>query len=838
MEPGRLLVAIDCTADYPPERYFACGLTEVIAGPAGRYRQAEARPLARFGYRFAVEHVGRPHLAVIRYPDDRRRFMLIMDGTEYDLSTGVITGGAQPHSGRLLELRQVFWPRWQDCSLVFTTWSTGEPAAAASFEIRELDGLPELEVPGDPCDGSRRQLGVQYEDPCGTGASEGALSKEEWAERIVAYMRHSGQGLLVYPLVWYHGPQYPSQREPADAFDTVVAPDRRQYARWTTHPPEWVAPLLDRLAAARLEFVASLTLLRLGSLMRRMNCDLAAIVAGADTINNMLWCDQVQTGTSDWTVVYNARNYPGLLEYHAAGKDQGDFPWMYGEKGGQHPGPIFNPLHPVVQEAVVGLVQEVVQRYGAFPAFRGLSLNLWHATIGWFASLRAGYDDYTTALFARETGIQIPVDDRAPDRFSRRHQYLTGVCRPAWIEWRCRKVQALVCRLRDVVVAARPDLRLTLTVWDETTVPQLLGWATGGHQHPARLSTLELYREGGIDLEQLGREPGVAVDLGLGNTRDRGGHPPDSTGGTAAPPEGASMYRDHDFLDRQTLTAMAELPDPGAFIFNCWVEAWGQHRWFPCAPDDAQAAALAVMSGQPAEGIFRLNSEYPEDGFWWDSQLRISPAFPAGDHFLEPYAHAVAELDARRITRGGLFLDKAHTELLQGFAPAYRSLPAVQFATVGSSTDPVAVRTVLHGGRRYLYLVNREYYPVEVRVRFSGRPIGLQDLATGEPIAAAADWEVVLGPYQLRALALCDQVGVDGFTATPPAPVAQALAEQVGQAAHDLALLAARGLALPGAEQLWRELPAALAAGRLAWVRRALHSYVVRKSRQLLSASG
>ena len=127
------------------------------------------------------------------------------------------------------------------------------------------------------------------------------------------------------------------------------------------------------------------------------------------------------------------------------------------------------------------------------------------------------------------------------------------------------------------------------------------------------------------------------------------------------------------------------------------------------------------MDGRPAEGIFRMNSIYPKDGFWWDSQLRITPAFQGGVHFLEPYAHAVADLDACRITRGGLFLDKAHTEAIQQFARAYRALPRQKFDTVGTSTDPVAVRTLVHDGRRYFYAVNRDYYPVKVDVAFTPR---------------------------------------------------------------------------------------------------------------------
>jgi hypothetical protein len=195
--PGsRLLHKIDCTQEFPADRYFACGSVKIVESPAGRYREAEGRPLSRFGYRFSVEHIGRPHVAVVRYPDDKRRYMCIMDGTCYDLTTGVFTGRAQPLSGAMQTLRQVFWPRWQDCSIVFMTWSEGEPAAAAGIEVYELDDLPPLTVHGDPGAGKGRELGIQYEDPCGTGASEGAMTRDEWIDHIARCARHSGQNLL------------------------------------------------------------------------------------------------------------------------------------------------------------------------------------------------------------------------------------------------------------------------------------------------------------------------------------------------------------------------------------------------------------------------------------------------------------------------------------------------------------------------------------------------------------------------------------------------------------------------------------------------------------------
>ena len=45
---GRLLARFDCTEEYPPERFFTNGPTGVVASQAGRYREAEGKPRARF----------------------------------------------------------------------------------------------------------------------------------------------------------------------------------------------------------------------------------------------------------------------------------------------------------------------------------------------------------------------------------------------------------------------------------------------------------------------------------------------------------------------------------------------------------------------------------------------------------------------------------------------------------------------------------------------------------------------------------------------------------------------------------------------------------------------
>jgi hypothetical protein len=836
----RLICEIDCTQDYPAERYFDSGGATVVESPAGRYRESAPGSMSLFGYRFPIERVGMPHRMVIRYPDDKRRFMCIMDGTTYDLSTGMHTGWAQPLTGAMLEIRQVFWPRWQDCSVIFLTWGEGEPAAAARIEIWELDGLPAEPIPGDPNDGSRRELGIQYEDPCGTGLAEGSMDHREWLDHVVQYARYSGQGLLVYPMAWYHGPLFPSEREPSGGMDVVAAPNRNLYIRWTSHPADWYAALLDRFGKEGLAFQGSLTLMRLGSLMEKMNIDLDAIKGGADTYNNMLWNDNVQESTNEWTPLYNVINFNAIAEVL---KDKpfiepyggGLPPLAYGERpNSAYPmGPMFNPLHPVVQEAILGFVQEIGQRYGKFPAFKGISFNMYASCMPWFGSIHSGYDDTCIRLFEEETGIKVPVDPEVPDRFSRRYGFLTYECRPAWVAWRCAKIRELFGKIHSTLAAARPDLRVTVTLWCEPMILGLFGPVAASHQVYARSSMYNVYRDAGIDVSLYKNTPGLEIDIERGNPRDRGGHPPNSAGGLGLTAEQACMYRDFDFLDRESLDALHGIEHPGSYIFNCWVEAWGKHVWSLPDAADLTARDVKVMDGQPADGIFRINSEYPKQGFWWDSQWRITHSFQGGVHFLEPNAHAVAEVDACRITRGGLFLDKVHSEEIQQFARAYRALPRQKFVTVGASTDPVAVRTLAHNGVRYLYAVNREYYPVDVRISFNGPVRDLRDLATGEPMAGGDAWQGTLGPYELRAFGLPPDATVSGFAASPPADVIKALVADAENAFGTFARARTKGRRVPGMDEIEERMRSALAEGRYAWLRRALTGYIVRHCGEL-----
>ena len=296
------------------------------------------------------------------------------------------------------------------------------------------------------------------------------------------------------------------------------------------------------------------------------------------------------------------------------------------------------------------------------------------------------------------------------------------------------------------------------------------------------------------------------------------------------------MFRDHDYLDQDSLDTIAAADKPGVFIFNDWHEAWGKHKWFKCDANDHQAEAFAQVYGKKAEGTFRINSEYPPDGFWWDSQIRITHAFQPGVHFMEQYAHALAELDACRITRGGLFLDKAHNADLRKFALAYRALPAEKFQTVSSLTDPVAVRTLSRDGKRYFYLQNRDYYPVTVGLDFTGSAGDVTELSGDEPIKCCDSLELVIGPYGLRSFSMKPDVNISTFTATAPAEIVESIYVEAAHVLESIQATAASGKYVSGMDDFADRISWLWGSGRIAWLRRAVTSYIARKCERIASA--
>ena len=71
--------------------------------------------------------------------------------------------------------------------------------------------------------------------------------------------------------------------------------------------------------------------------------------------------------------------------------------------------PYYNPLDPRVQEAMLDVVRELVDRYHTHPSFYGVSVELSSNGFMQLPGLNWGYDDKTIQRFEKATGIRVPT---------------------------------------------------------------------------------------------------------------------------------------------------------------------------------------------------------------------------------------------------------------------------------------------------------------------------------------------------------------------------------------------------------------------------------------------
>jgi hypothetical protein len=147
----------------------------------------------------------------------------------------------------------------------------------------------------------------------------------------------------------------------------------------------------------------------------------------------------------------------------------------------------------------------------------------------------------------------------------------------------------------------------------------------------------------------------------------------------------------------------------------------------------------------------------PLPGWWFGEEMLNHPGLlPTGKYFMEHYAQALAAMDVKCLTRGGVGMSTiGHDADVRDFARAFRALPAEPFEDVPADSDLVVARQLRTGGVHYLYLVNRHHVDLTAAVFFSAPPAGLRDLGSGEPTAAhAGEIKVRLPAFSLRSFAM------------------------------------------------------------------------------------
>jgi uncharacterized lipoprotein YddW (UPF0748 family) len=648
-----LIQDIDTVSSQPD---YAAGETRIAGASGAEYRESgdrgwldQQQPGAKtvdaswFAYVLKGLAPQQPYMVEVDYPDDAPRTFAIAlresSPLSYPVAAGIDGGGDFPVSGRMQTHRLIFWPRAREPRIVFLPAHNGKRAAASKIRVYRLDGnLPAL-VPPTP---GTRQFVNWYEEGTSFLGMYGAPTEspagtktalQRWAE-AAAYV---GVDTLWPTVVIYNFALYPS------VFNVHFSQP------WTS---DQFRQLLMVAEQHRLKVIAE-------------------VHPRADELT--------------WTTTPE----PGLRSHFLASKN--------GQNRKDVP-PFHNPLHPKNQDWYLGMIGELAERYRDSPALQGISLRFmqWkNPAFTNFHSLDWGYDDYTVALFERETGVKVPFEAGASNVHALRYRWLMANARERWVDWRCQKITAFITRIRDRVRAVRPDLMIYIPVFpmDES----------GGVYHAGTA----WIREAGIDAPSLARLQGVAMVNSLHVYGRRFGPPADT------------ILRNH-LVSAASQRAVSTPGNPALFLPTAmYFEA-------------IEAVAPPQRLGFPA------NTKQT----WMAAVLN-----PPGRQMLERHAVLLADTDAAMLGDGGNGYTLGQPEL-QEFLAEYRRLPAARFKARTDARAPVAVWDLERSQDYWVYAVNRTPKPVDVTITTTGAGkltrVSSQDEITG-PL------QLTLQPYQLVA---------------------------------------------------------------------------------------
>ena len=762
-----LVCEIDCCKDQNSNQYFESLPTTICNGAIGSYRECAPVKFSRFAYRFNIENPQKPHVYCVSYPDDRERTFCIMDGRTYDLSTGIATGREMPISNKMLSHNVIFWPRWTDCTLMFITWDGNAPAAISKIQIYELDEKYFDDCVNQSQGQGFRQIGFKWEDPGGRFMTMGSVRKSDWCKRVSSYALAVSQTLIEHPITWYWGCLYPSKIDETDYLEGVVDDQSNTYISTKDNVYDWVAETLDELAKNKLNFRGVFHAYRFHNLLRATQKD--------NSLRNVNFNGKTQVSTLDWTRTWTRHNIPLLADSENYKGDHETIRGtayectdgikkipsdINGEPMGKLEGfcaPIFNCLHSAVQNHLMALMAELHERYCHYENFKGITIPLWGATFIWYGSLKTGYDDYAFSLFEKENNLTSGISLTDTDRFSKRFKWVTENYKQQWIDWRCRKIKDLLARMQKTLAGDRKDVKVLVSAWREPLLSQLLT-AQEYHAHlsyhsdPVQLcnsgSLVEILRNGGIDPALYNSNDGVEIELLNDPYRDRSLE----IGKGKTPLSNA--LRDHDFLDSTTNSLFGSANNRNVFIFNAYYES-GRY-----VLGNAHSKTAEEMRdyGSGVDKLYKCYLVFDHPTWpWFEREFTTCPGVPAsGRNFLEYYAHAVAEMDAKTITFGGLLIGiYGHDEEVRQFSREFISLPNEPFETVPSNSDTVVVRYLDCNDKKYMYLINAEPSKMEVAVEFDRAGIKLNS-PNHSDVTAARIQTFSFEPYELKAYRMND----------------------------------------------------------------------------------
>jgi hypothetical protein len=718
----------------------------VQLGPA-----ASPDDLAWEAYPLEIEKPGVPHLLEVEFPSDIPQTLGISvlepnaagHITPIGLDSGVYTRPQTPSSPvEWHKHRVVFWPRTKSPLVLITNRGQGESAAYG--KIRVLAGPTRLPPAIQaPFDRSERLFAAYYDRPLFTenfGAVESldswsGRSLDDWqtfyegATRLVEYLNHAAYNGLMLAVLADGSTIYPSDLlQPTPRYDTGPFFDSAQDP-FRKDGLELLLRIFDREGGKlipAIQFSAPLPALE-------------ALARGTDP----------QTS--------------GIALVGADGR-----PWTASHMPRRELAPYYNPLNPHVQEAMLAVVREIVQRYGHHPAFTGLAIQLSAHGYAQVPGEAWGFDDATIAAFERDKQVRVP--GAGAERFAERARHLLGAERKTWLEWRAEKLADFHFRMQRELATVRPDALFYLAPVDMFDTPEARRALAPG-------------------VSSRGPVEEVLLTMGIR----------------------ASLYRDRQglvFLRPQSVTP------PAPVAATALASELAQSTELDALARESFLAG-SLFCHQPPQA--RLSSFEAKSPFGQDKTYAwlVSQMSPAGFENRERFVRSLARLDSHVIFDGGWLLPLGQEDSLASLVAAFRRLPAGEFESL-AEIDPVTVRALVRDGSSYFYFVNDSAWPVTVSMQVQSPPGVRVDELSGSrrlhPIQSNR-WDLALEPYDLIAVRFAsDKIKLTKFAVTPSELVQGELQRRIDDLGRRLAVLESRpqlaGPKNPGFENSTRGQPA------------------------------
>jgi glycosyl hydrolase family 10 len=645
-------------------------------------------------YTIPIKEPGKPHILEVRYPGDRPQTfgVSVVEPNELgaarsaNLDTGVdqfeeVASGGDDAEWRLH--RVLFWPKTKTPIVLITNRREDDPAFYGAIRVLKIaDHLPRAYPAGEPA--PARMLAAYLDRPLFPESfsaeevfvSPSPLGMDDWrtfyqgGTRLVEYLNHVGYTGLFMSVYSDGSTIYPSQLlEPTTRYDTgaylgtAQDPVRKDVL-------EMLFRLFDREGlklVSALEFATPLP--ELEAILRK---------GGPDT-QGMVWI----------------------------GRDGRSWRHSYGGRA-----PYYNVLHARVQEAMLAVVRELVERYGHHPSFGGVAIQL---SADGYAQLPAssdysvwGLDDDTVRRFQEATGVQLSASGAG--RFQERFQQLTtsSSVESSWLDWRAEQLAAFYRRVHEELTAQRQDARLYLAgarMFEGEAMRQLL--------RPTLSRRLTL----GQAMVQVGVDPRRFSD-----------------------PEGPVLLHGETLLP---WTSLASQSVP--------LELESMRNAEDLAAD--YGATGTLFYHQPQETTL---PSFDRVSPFQPSETRLTTqAVPSAAQNRRRLVKAMAQFDPVIAVDGSLRMPLGQEESLRDLITLYRRLPAARFDTVKRDdvSEPLTVRYLRQADSMVVVVINEAGFPVNARVRLR-MPAGcrLEELTeVRETLPIQADGEDVYWNIQLDA---------------------------------------------------------------------------------------